>query len=103
MQYCQVAHANIDGESDFTSHLTSIFLSVETDSLVCAAPAQAATTGSDAGGRGLKYEVWISTEGEGESPADTLSTDAADYRQTVLDGSRCKFGWLVWMLQLFSC
>ena len=68
---------------------------METGSLVCAAPAQAATTGSDAGGRGLKYEVWISTEGEGESPADTLSTDAADYRQTVLDGSRCEFGWLV--------
>ena len=41
---------------------------------------------TDAGSRGLKYEIWTATEGEGESPADGLSSEAADYRTKVVLG-----------------
>ena len=58
--------------------------------IACKTPAQSAISSTDAGSRGLKYEMWVSTEGEGDTPADGLSTDAGDYRMKTLDGSVVK-------------
>ena len=60
---------------------------ITNEELTCSTPAQSATSATDAGARGLKYEMWISTEGTGDTPADALDTSAADYRTTVIDGS----------------
>ena len=65
-------------------------ISIDNAQLTCKTPAQSAISSTDAGSRGLKYEMWVSTEGEGDTPADGLSTDAGDYRMKTLDGSVVK-------------
>ena len=34
--------------------------------------------------------MWVSTEGEGDTPADALDTAAGDYRVKTMDGSVVK-------------
>ena len=34
--------------------------------------------------------MWVSTEGEGDTPADALDTAAGDYRVKTIDGSVVK-------------
>ena len=71
-------------------------VSITNSELVCETPAQSAVSLSDDGGtRGLKYEMWVSTEGEGDRPADGLSETAGDYRVKTIDGgvvSGAQFG-----------
>ena len=62
-------------------------VAITNDELTCKTPAQSDVSGSDAGTRGLKYEMWVSTEGEGDTPAEGLSTAAGDYRVKTMDGS----------------
>ena len=57
-------------------------ISVTNEELVCTTPAQADLTGTNAGSRGLLYELWNATE-----DASVTDTTADDYNSMVLDGS----------------
>ena len=57
-------------------------ISVTNEELVCTTPAQADLTGTNAGSRGLMYELWNTTE-----DATVTDTSADDYHSMVLDGS----------------
>ena len=61
---------------------------INNDELTCKTPAQADMVAGDAGTRGLKYEMWVSTEGTGDMPANDLDKTAGDYRVKTMDGSK---------------
>ena len=57
-------------------------VSVTNTELVCSTPALTDLTNTNAGGRGLLYEIWTETE-----DANVNDTSAADYHSMVVDGS----------------
>ena len=57
-------------------------LTVSNSELVCSTPAQADLSNTNAGGRGMLYEIWTATE-----DANVNDTSAADYHSMVVDGS----------------
>ena len=58
-------------------------INVSKNELVCSTPAEDTLTQSNAGTRGLLYEIWTETEGD----VSTLDSSAADYHSMTLDGS----------------
>ena len=65
-------------------------ISIDNEQLICKTPEESAVSDSDAGTRGLKYEMWVSTQGTGDTPANDLNTTAADYRVKTVDSSLVK-------------
>ena len=64
-------------------------VSMTNSELVCQTPAESSVSlTDDAGTRGLQYEMWVSTEGTGDRPADGLSKTAGDYRVKTIDGGK---------------